>query len=89
MSKTTVTFVPSLTLTYEDHLLESVGIGGEMYVRITPLKHENAKLRELIVNIWNVARLMDANRHIDGMRITEEFRRECEKAFKELGIEAD
>lgn len=46
-------------------------------------------LEELVVNIWNVARLMDANRHIDGMRITEEFRRECEKAFKELGIEVE
>ena len=57
--------------------------------RIIDLECDNAKLRELIIRIWNVARLMDANRHIDGMRITEEFRRECEKAFKELGIEVD
>ena len=57
--------------------------------RIIDIECENAELRELIVKIWNVARLMDANRHIDGMRITEEFRMECEKAFKELGIEVD
>ena len=48
---------------------------------------ENERLRELVVRIWNAARLMDANSQIDGMRITDDLREECERAFKELGIE--
>ena len=49
------------------------------------LQAENAKLRELVTRIWRTARLMDANEHIDGMRITDEFRASCVAAFAELG----
>lgn len=51
-------------------------------------KDEIAELRELVTRIWHTARFMDANRHIDGMRITDEFRASCEVAFAELGAEA-
>jgi hypothetical protein len=55
--KTTV-LIPSIALNYDGNMLESVGIGGEMFRRETPLnaentrlKAENAKLREL-VDAW-------------------------------------
>lgn len=51
----TTVFVPSIALNYEGNTLESVGIGGELFLRNTPLssentrlKTENAKLRELL-----------------------------------------
>ena len=55
--------IPSIVLNYEDNLLESVGIGGELYYRkqrdwyaiarsyeqtIERMGAENAKLRELV-----------------------------------------
>lgn len=47
--------IPSMTLSYIDNRLESVGLGGELYKRNSPLvdenarlKAENEKLRELI-----------------------------------------
>ncbi len=55
MSDSKVVFIPSMSLTYEDNMLEFVGIGGELYRRDTPLiaensvlKAENAKLRKLL-----------------------------------------
>lgn len=53
------------------------------------LKMENDELRELVCRIWNAARLMQANEHITGMRITDEFRSECEAKFAKLGIDVD
>lgn len=50
---------------------------------------EGDELRELVKKIWVCARLMDANRQIEGMRITDSFREECEAAFAKLGIEVD
>ena len=59
----------------------------DYHERNIELENENAKLRELVVRIWNAARLMDANRQIDGMRVTDDLRAECEIAFNKLGIE--
>ena len=59
--------IPSLALNYEDNLLESVGIGGELYYRkqrdwhaiarsheqtIERMGAENAKLRELVADMY-------------------------------------
>lgn len=56
MNKTTITFIPSMSLTYENDLLESVGIGGELYKRETPLSAEIAKLRALVKDMWPFAK---------------------------------
>ncbi len=56
---------------------------------VEKLQAENVKLRKLCSDIWRCARLLQANKHIDGMRISDEFREECERAFEELGIEVD
>lgn len=53
------------------------------------LKAEKDELVELVCRIWNAARLMQANEHIAGMRITDEFRSECEAKFAKLGIDVD
>lgn len=53
------------------------------------LRGENAKLRKLCGDIWSCARLLQANKHIDGMRISDKFREECERSFDELGIEVN
>lgn len=53
------------------------------------LKYENDRLRNLVARVWVVARLLHANKHITDMRITDEFRAECEEEFSELGIEVD
>ena len=83
MSKTTVTFVPSLTLTYEDNLLESVGIGGEMYVRSTPLKYENTKLRELVEDLYELSLCFYAcTGTADDLRLMRD-------SIRELGIEVE
>lgn len=57
--------------------------------RLADLMFENVKLRKLCSDIWRCARLLDANKHIDGMRISDKFREECERAFAELGIEVN
>lgn len=43
-TRTTV-FVPSIALNYEGNTLESVGIGGELFLRNTPLSSENTRLK--------------------------------------------
>lgn len=48
---------------------------------------ENAKLRELVCELWHHARLLDANEHIDGLRITSERAEEYRRRLAELGIE--
>ena len=40
------------------------------------LMERNTELRELVRDIWNQARLCDANMHIEGMRLTEQAREE-------------
>ena len=53
------------------------------------LEKDNAKLRELVCRIWNDARLMDANRHIKGMRLNDIAVMEYKKKFAELGIDME
>lgn len=62
---------------------------GELRIEAERLCDENDELRELVRRIWNAARLMQANEHITGMRITDEFRSECEAEFAKLGIDVD
>ena len=45
MSETRTISVPSIALNYDGKMLESVGIGGEMFRRETPLSAENAQLK--------------------------------------------
>lgn len=54
--------VPGIALNYDGNMLESVGIGGEMFRRETPLsaenrllKAENAKLHDLIEAVLQCA----------------------------------
>jgi hypothetical protein len=54
--------VPGIALNYDGNMLESVGIGGEMFRRETPLsaenrllRAENAKLRELVLCLLTCA----------------------------------
>ena len=56
---------------------------------IERLETENAKLRELVCRIWNDVRLMDANRHIKGMRLNDIAVMEYKQKFAELGIEVE
>ena len=51
------------------------------------LRDENTRLRERLRKVWNAARLLQANGQIEGMRITDEFRAECEADFAELGVD--
>ena len=46
MSEIRTISVPSIALNYDGKMLESVGIGGEMFRRETPLSAENAQLKE-------------------------------------------
>lgn len=57
--------------------------------RIDQLKAENTKLRELCYEIWEKARLCDANKKIKGMRILDEYGHELEERMRELGIPTD
>ena len=50
-------------------------------------KEERDKLRELVRDIWNIARLCDANKHIEGMRLTEHAREEYMSLMEELGVD--
>lgn len=72
-----------------DRMAEHCGTNDcpSLVAYVEQLEAENAKLRELVTRIWCTARLMDANEHIDGMRITDEFRASCVAAFAELGVE--
>ena len=45
MSETRTISVPSIALNYDEGMLESVGIGGEIFRRETPLSAENAQLK--------------------------------------------
>lgn len=51
------------------------------------LEEERDKLRELVRDMWNQARLCDANAHIEGMRLTEQAREEYMSRMEELGVE--
>ena len=69
---------------------EKDGYLGElsrMRLEVELLRNENAALRELVRDIWNQARLCDANSHIDGMRLTEQAREEYMSRMEELGVE--
>ena len=56
MSDSKVIFIPSMSLAYEDNMLESVSIGGELYKRSNAplvtenliLRAENMKLKEMV-----------------------------------------
>lgn len=47
----------------------------------------NAGLRDLCAEMYRAARLLDANAHIEGMRVTDERREDWERRMVELGIE--
>lgn len=47
---------------------------------------ENVRLRNLCREIWMTARLMDANKHIEGMRLLNERGRELEDIMCKLGV---
>lgn len=51
------------------------------------LMEMNIELREMVRDIWNQARLLDANAHIDGIRLTEQARDEYMSRMEELGVE--
>ena len=51
------------------------------------LMAENASLRGLCLEMYRMARLMDANKHIEGMRVTDERREDLERRMGELGVE--
>ena len=83
MTETRTLLVPQLALNYDGNVLGSVGIGGELYVRDTPLiaenavlKAENAKLRELVRELYE-------DQCIDGDRWKYRDR------MRELGVEVD
>ncbi len=66
MIETRTVFVPGIALNYDGNMLESVGIGGEMFRRETPLsaentrlRAENAKLRELLLEAYEAATKTD------------------------------
>ena len=52
------------------------------------LAAENAKLRELVRDMWHDARLLDANHLIGGMRLTDLRKAEYESRMRELGVDA-
>ena len=54
--------VPSIAINYADGIIESIGMGGELYKRETPLKAENAKMREQGARLFDkVLELFDEN----------------------------
>lgn len=57
--------------------------------KVASLCVENQKLRSWIKRLWHAARLMDANSHIEGMRLDDAFRAEFEVAMAALGVDLD
>ena len=51
------------------------------------LIYENMKLRELVRDLWRDARLLDANSHIDGMRLGDSKVEDYMRRMRELGVE--
>ena len=48
---------------------------------------ENAKLRQLVRDMWHDARLLDANSHMDGMRLSDSKAEDYMRRMRELGVE--
>ena len=48
---------------------------------------ENAELRELVRDMWHDARLLDANGHIDGMRLSDSKAEDYKRRMEELGVD--
>ena len=58
-------------------------------IRVGQLEAENAKLRELVRFMWHDARLLDANSHIDGMRLCDSKVKDYMRRMLELGVDDD
>ena len=67
---------------------EAVMAYGRERARANVLMGENARLRDLCAEMYHAARLLDANRHIEGMRVTDERREDWERRMGELGVES-
>ena len=62
------------------------GTFREMYVNCS---ERARKLESLTNDLWKDARLMDANGHIDGLRVSEPKLRSYVKRLREVGIDCD
>lgn len=77
---TTTLTVPGFVINYRDGTIESIGMGGELYKRETPLEAKNAELRELCASLY--ARLRAVSEATDEDWIDARLT----KRMQELGI---
>ena len=76
----------SVLLDVADALAENAKLREQYETVFADYRSEVAKLRELARDIWIQARLLDANKHIDGLRITNERYEELESRMRDCGV---